>query len=66
MGQREALSLVKTTNRCRVQQDQRPDCGDFPGEEGLLVLEGREVDLVVSDYSMPRMNGVEFLQKVKS
>ena len=36
------------------------------GEEGLLMLAGREVDLVVSDYNMPGMNGVEFLQKVKA
>ena len=36
------------------------------GQEGLQVLEGREVDLVMSDYNMPGMNGIDFLQTVKS
>jgi DNA-binding NtrC family response regulator len=35
-------------------------------EDGLKLLEAREVDLVVSDQHMPGMKGVEFLQKVKS
>lgn len=35
------------------------------GEEGLEKLKEREVDLVISDYRMPQMNGVQFLHAVK-
>ncbi len=35
------------------------------GEAGLELLANNEVHLVVSDYRMPGMNGVEFLCKVK-
>ena len=36
------------------------------GEEGLKLLEAREVSLVISDYNMPQMNGLEFLKRVKT
>lgn len=35
------------------------------GPEALKFLEGKEVSLVISDYRMPNMNGVDFLQKVR-
>ena len=35
-------------------------------EEGLKILEGREMDLVVSDQNMPGMKGVAFLQSVRA
>src|SRR5688500_18915700 len=35
------------------------------GAEGLKRLETTTVDLVVSDYRMPLMNGVEFLRKMR-
>lgn len=34
------------------------------GQEGLKILEHEHVQLVISDYRMPAMNGVEFLRKV--
>jgi PAS domain S-box-containing protein len=34
------------------------------GEEGLAILRTHEVGVVVSDYSMPGMNGAELLQRV--
>jgi PAS domain S-box-containing protein len=34
------------------------------GEEGLRVLEGEAVDLVISDLRMPGMGGIEFLTRV--
>lgn len=35
------------------------------GAEGLAILTERDADLVLSDFRMPGMNGVEFLQHVK-
>jgi len=34
------------------------------GQEGLKVLEQENVQVVISDYRMPNMNGVEFLKEV--
>ena len=33
--------------------------------QAIEILEGRRVDLVLSDEKMPRMSGVEFLQEAK-
>lgn len=35
------------------------------GAEGLNMLEAREVSIVISDFQMPKMNGLDFLKKVK-
>ncbi|RJQ80075.1 MAG: response regulator [Desulfobacteraceae bacterium] len=34
-------------------------------EEGLKLLSARDVSIVISDYNMPYVNGLEFLQQVK-
>lgn len=34
------------------------------GEEALKLLSAREVSLIISDYNMPRMNGLDFLKQV--
>lgn len=36
------------------------------GEEGLLQLSSTTIDCIVSDYDMPGMNGLDFLEKVRS
>lgn len=36
------------------------------GEEGLQVMDSQPADLVVSDYRMPGMTGVEFLSRVRT
>ncbi len=34
--------------------------------EGLKILEARDVNLVVSDYNMPNMNGLDFLRAIRA
>ena len=36
------------------------------GKEALTVMEGDWVDLIMTDYNMPEMNGFSFLKKVKN
>jgi two-component system chemotaxis response regulator CheY len=36
------------------------------GKDALTVLAGDWVDLIVTDYNMPEMNGLSFLKKVKT
>lgn len=35
------------------------------GEEGLEIFQKNNIDLIISDIKMPKMNGIEFLHKVK-
>ena len=36
------------------------------GEEGLKLFQQSAYDVVVTDYRMPRMNGVELIQKIRA
>jgi two-component system, chemotaxis family, chemotaxis protein CheY len=35
------------------------------GQDGLEKLDGRKINLIVSDVNMPRMDGIEFVKQVK-
>jgi DNA-binding NtrC family response regulator len=35
-------------------------------EEALKILDARDISLVVSDYNMPHINGLEFLKQVRA
>jgi CheY-like chemotaxis protein len=35
------------------------------GEEGLILFESGKFDVVVTDYRMPKMNGVELIQRIR-
>ena len=35
------------------------------GTQGLEVMKENNVDVVVADYNMPKMNGIEFLKTVR-
>lgn len=35
------------------------------GLEGLEVLQGKEVDLILCDWNMPEMNGLEFIKEAR-
>ncbi len=36
------------------------------GEEAIKALNGQQIDLVISDYNMPNMNGLDFVEKLKT
>lgn len=46
-------------------QDQFTVISETSAEAGLNRLEDEQIDCVISDYQMPRMDGIEFLQAVR-
>jgi two-component system chemotaxis response regulator CheY len=36
------------------------------GKEGLAVLDEQDIGLIISDWNMPNMTGIEFLKRVRS
>ncbi len=36
------------------------------GHEALAVLEGPQPDLIITDYHMPMMNGIELIQQIRA
>lgn len=59
--------MVATINRQYV--DMNPSfrvCGSFRnGKDGLEFIKKKHVDLVILDYYMPLMNGMEFMERLK-
>lgn len=53
--------------RSALQQMGITDVGDaVDGEDGLKQLALRPVELVISDYNMPKVDGLEFLKAIRS
>lgn len=57
-------NVLKSIKRLLIDSDYKILLASS-GEEGLKKIESAKVDVVISDYRMPGMNGVEFLSKVK-
>lgn len=57
-------NVLKSLKRLLLDTDYRILTADS-GETGLEIFENSSIDVVISDYRMPGMNGVEFLTKVK-
>ena len=53
-------NVLKSLKRLLLDTDYRIFTAES-GEEGLKVFEENEINVVISDYRMPGMNGVEFL-----
>ena len=55
---RDSLSLFFEAEGCNVLTFET-------AEEGLEALEQKDYDIVISDYKLPGMDGLEFLRRVK-
>ena len=55
---RDSLSLFFETEGCNLLTFET-------AEEGLEALEQKDYDIVISDYKLPGMDGLEFLRRVK-
>lgn len=57
-------NVLKSLKRLLMDEDIKILTAES-GEEGLKAFDANKIQLVISDYRMPGMNGVEFLRKVK-
>ena len=57
-------NVLKSLKRLFVETDYEIFTAES-GEQGLEVCAKEKIALIISDYRMPRMNGVQFLTKVK-
>lgn len=57
-------NVLKSLKRLLIDTDYKVLTAES-GEDGLKKFDDTEIHVVISDYRMPGMNGVEFLSKVK-
>ena len=57
-------NVLKSLKRLLIDTDYKIITAES-GEEGLKAFEKHIIKIVISDYRMPEMNGVDFLSKVK-
>lgn len=55
--------IIRTIKASGFMETEFLQAGD--GEKALEVLGNEWVDLVITDYNMPGMNGIELIQKMK-
>ncbi len=60
----DETNVLKSLKRLLIDLDCKVITAET-GSEALEKFENREIQLVISDYRMPEMDGVEFLNKVK-
>jgi len=58
-------NVLRSLNRLFLEEDWELLTSDS-GEHGLEVLRQKEVHLIISDFRMPEMTGVEFLKEAKA
>ncbi|WP_277057151.1 HD-GYP domain-containing protein [Trichlorobacter lovleyi] len=58
--------ILSALERMYIERDDVHCLFAASGQEGLEIMEREEVWVVVSDYLMPTMRGIEFLAKVKA
>ena len=68
---RKILVIDDNTTQCKVIKELFESCGysvvalDSP-EEALYLLEWKDFDVIITDLSMPWMNGAEFCRRSRS
>jgi len=60
----DEINVLKSLKRLFIDTDYKVFTAES-GDEGLEICAREEIALVVTDYRMPSMNGVQFLAKVK-
>ncbi|MBN2644277.1 MAG: response regulator [Desulfuromonadaceae bacterium] len=55
--------VSRSLRQAGLDFDEILEAGD--GQEALTLLEGKKVDIILSDINMPNMDGIEFLRQKK-
>ena len=58
------MIVVRTLRQAGYEGAEVIECED--GAEGLAAVKANSPDLVLSDWNMPNMNGIEFLQALRA
>ena len=56
--------ISRSLRQAGLAVDDIYEAGD--GIEGLSVMEGKSIDLILSDINMPNMDGLEFIKNVRA
>ena len=57
-------SVLKNMYSQRLEIEGYQVFGALDGEEGLAIFKKEKIDIIVTDIMLPRMSGIEFLEKL--